>query len=611
MPVLECGIAFECTQHRASIAGLMPVHSRGDCAASGVVQVLKRNQNQSTFIAPRKTTDTSNVERLEDRRLMAVNYDIGINVNSASNAAFEKSIPIMKKLGVSTVRLWHGVDAWDHKEITTPLKRAVRLSNEGFDVLMVIANDDRKVPNAADVKSWFNWAMDQDELRKAVDRWEVGNEPDLPQYWNGSLKQYVQNFLKPASEALRAHGETVVSAGVSWNPKDIEEMIGYGMLNYTDYIGFHPYANGVSLQNKRIQELKDIVRGRKPLAATEWNVRGYEKGSKTDWAKAVEHAYTNIKDNFELNYYFVLFANNSMAGPGGILKSDGSINKPFYDAFATFIKQAGGTPVVDGTPPVVDETPPVDNGNTPSGTTAQLSLYNADTDRVISGISDIKTGDVINLADLPSRKLALLVKPSANAQSVKMTLNGQTQVQSHLPYAFFGDAQNGQDLLAGDLKPGAYTMTITPYSRDHAAGAAFATRTIRFTIIDSATPGNSDNDGRANIRSYSLINAVTNQVIKGYESIIDDVTIKLSSLGTRNVALRVNADEDTQSIRVSALGRTRVENAVPYAFFGDNRGNYAGFTPHTGKYNFTATAFTQNNGQGSRGDTASIDIRFI
>ena len=94
-------------------------------------------------------------------------------------------------------------------------------------------------------------------MRKAVDRWEIGNEVDSANYFKGTLKQYVSNFLKPASDELHVAGEKVVSAGVSWNPEDVKEMIGYGMLDMVDYVGFHPYARGVKLRGYLVWSFMD------------------------------------------------------------------------------------------------------------------------------------------------------------------------------------------------------------------------------------------------------------------------------------------------------------------------------------------------------------------
>jgi hypothetical protein len=302
-----------------------------------------RNQNRTSMKNETAIARSSAavIDTLEDRKLMAAaNGAIGINVNDASSSFMNTAVPVMKKMGVTSVRLWYTAD-FNSKYFGGTLQRAIDYSNKGFDVMVIVQPKDGKVYAPETVKSWFNWAAGNTSLKNAVDRWEVGNEPDHDQYWKGSLSSYVTQLLKPAYEALKSKGETVVSAGPSWDSRDVGEMINAGMLNYTDMVGYHPYAKGVSLVKQRISEINSVVRGRKPIVASEWNVRGFESGSKTDWANAVKQVYPSIKGGFAYNYYFALKTQNSMAGPAGILRSDGSANTPFYNAFATFSGQSG------------------------------------------------------------------------------------------------------------------------------------------------------------------------------------------------------------------------------------------------------------------------------
>jgi len=322
----------------------------------------------------------SRIEELENRQLYSATHaDIGINVNDASTTAFQKAVPVMKQMGITSVRLWVGV-TWTKHTFTGVMQRAIDYHNAGFDVMVVVNSNSTAVPNSNDVKGWFQWAMTNSSLKSAVDRWEIGNEVDQKSYFSGSLQQYMDSTLKPAYSVLHGAGEKVVSAGVSWNPEDIKTMIGYGLLNTTDYIGFHPYANGVSTQKQHIQQLEDIVDGRKPLVASEWNVRGYEN-NKSAWAQAVEDAYTQVRDGFAFNYYFCLFVQNTPAGPGAIMNADGSKNTLFWNAVATFQQQNGSTPVLD-------------QGNTASGSTGTISgvLWNDDDGDGVKDSGEAATG---------------------------------------------------------------------------------------------------------------------------------------------------------------------------------------------------------------------------
>lgn len=545
------------------------------------------------------TRTVATLEQLEDRKYQAADQAIGMNVNAQTAAEYAKSIPLLKQLGVTNVRLWYSITDWNKHKVDGVLARAIDYKNAGFDVMMTVHIEDKKVPNPADVKSWYAWAAGNDALAQAIDRWEIGNEVDSSHYWNGTLKQYVSNVLKPASDALHAAGEKVVSAGVSWNPEDVREMIGYGMLNMVDYVGFHPYAKGVSSMKSNIAKLQDIVGDRKPLLASEWNVRGFEN-DKSNWAEAVKDAYPIVHSGFDLDYYYCLFTANTMAGPGGLInRSTGAANASFYNAFLQasrgFVGGVGSTPPSTGG----------NTGNTPSAAVTKIALYDATTDRVISGYSDLKAGQVINLADLPTRNLAIVVIPDKKAESVKMTFNGETQLQNSLPYAVFGDS--GSDVFGRQLSAGNYSLSVTPYLKDNAQGTAFATRTLNFSFINKpAVPVK-----QLGVTDYSLINAKTGAVIKGYEHLTGTETIKLSGLTGISLALRANTEGDVDSVKLTANGKSHIENVEPYAVFGDYFGKFVTWKPTKGTYNISGIGYDLDNAKGQQGATSKLVIKFV
>lgn len=579
---------------------------------------MRSNMNEVTKAAAAHLP-VAQIEQLEDRKYQSGSKQIGINVNDSSTTAYNESLPVLKKLGVTSVRLWYGIDSWSDRKIEGGLQRAIDYSNQGYDVTMTIAIDDGKVPNPSDVKAWFAWAAGNDALRKAVDRWEIGNEVDTSAYFKGTLKQYVSNFLSPASQALHAEGEQVVSAGVSWNPEDVKEMIGYGMLDMVDAVGFHPYAKGVSQMKTNIASLQQIVAGRKPLVATEWNVRGFES-NKTQWADALQDAYPIVRSGFDIDYYFCLFAINSPAGPAGLMYAKtNTINTAFYNDFLQASQGVSSTPVVGGTPSTggsgSSSSGGTSTGNTPSQTDIKIALYNADTDTVISGYTDIKANQVIDLAKLPTRNLALVIVPtSSSAKSVKMKLNGKTVIQNSKPFAYFGDTYG--NLHGQHFSAGSFSMVVTPYTKAGATGTAFASRTLNFSVKDTTkvTPpstGTGDADHTAEVNSYSLINALTGQVIKGYSNITSNMTISLSSLPSTALALVANADEDAKSVKFNLNGYVHTETALPYAVLSDNNGKFNAWTPHVGKYVLSGTAYSGKNATGTKGSSLSVALNFV
>ena len=577
-----------------------------------------RSSNQNRQVAAAARHAVAELEQLESRKLQAANHEVGINVNDNSDGSTERALPALKALGVTSVRLWYSVRDWQSEKISGGLLRAIEYHDAGYDVTLTIAIGDKQVPSTGDVHDWFSWAANDKALKKAVDRWEIGNEVDSPNYFKGSLKQYVSNFLKPASDELHDAGEKVISAGFSWNPQDVKEIIGYGALDMVDYVGFHPYGKGVRLQKQRIEELQDIVGDRKPLVATEWNVRGYEN-DKPAWAASIDDSYRQVHAGFDLDYYYCLFTADTMAGPAGLIKKTGQVNAQFYNAFLKASQGLATNPTLPGT------TPPND-GNTPSSSgDIKIALYNAKTDRVISGYENLKADQVIDLASLPTRDVAIVIVPK-KAESVKMTLNGKTKIDSSGPYAYFGET--GGNFKGTNLSVGGYALKVTPYKKDNAKGTAYASRTLNFTVKDSAktptdpttpttpTTPNQPTDGpdpdkNAEVTSYTLVDSKTGKAIKGYEHITKSQTISLASLSTRSLALLANVDEDAQSLKLSVNGKNHVENNVPYSFFYDNHGKLGTWTAKRGMYDFSAVAYAGKNAKSGQGSTMALSIKFV
>jgi hypothetical protein len=408
--------------------------------------------NRKIHLTPSVSPISAHAEALEERKLMAAQFDLGMNINVGTSDVRDKGIPLMKQLGVQSVRVWFGPDFTSHTW-EGPLQRCVDYAAAGFDVMLIINPEDGKVPSATQVRSWFKWAMEQPSLKKAVDRWQIGNEIDQSYYWNGSFKQYVSNFLKPASEVLRSNGESVVSASVSWNPEDVRRLINEGILDYVDYVGYHPYSNSISQLRSRIDALKSIVNGRKPLVASEWSIRGYES-NKPRWAALVRDAFPIIRDNFDINYYFALLNTTlTPAGPGGIMNPDGSRQTGFFNALASGMQ--------DG-----------NNDNSSSGfpSIAKVSVYLESTGQKI--VDSLYNGLTIDLSQYDSDRLRFVAVAGSGVSSVQITLNGQSIIENNEPYQWANYSSAA----------GSYTLSATPWSQDDLTGKRGNVRTFRFTL---------------------------------------------------------------------------------------------------------------------------------
>jgi len=278
------------------------------------------------------------------------------------------------------------------------MKRAFELKQKGFKVILTVSIKDPRAPETTQsVTDMFQFLMDSRrnedgtgmKLKDAVDAWEVNQEVDIAGNWNpggvdraDNLRQYVNLELIPAAAALHAgddvkNWEKIISSSVSFRPDDLRAILteaqAQNALHHIDYAGYHPYGRYIPSEN--INELKTRVDGAvavakefgKPLAATEWNVRGYPTdGSRNEeWAQAIDYAYRNlIAPNFGIAVYYTLandFAGRggrTSARPAGLLKHDTTLvvtpqssidellawyrtplvkSEPFYTTFETLV----------------------------------------------------------------------------------------------------------------------------------------------------------------------------------------------------------------------------------------------------------------------------------
>lgn len=328
------------------------------------------------------------LDALEPRRLFTAAHPVAINF--VDEALFEEnfatSLAYAKSLGVTAVRLWAGFDTledrpnvWDPvypygsftlgeaggdprvNSMGQVMRRAFQLKDAGMSVMLIFNDRQGDAPESAEaVKGFFRHLMDSPEsvdgtrtLKDVVDYWEIGNEVDSATYWKASalnkttgIQRYVNEYLIPAAEELKnGANELVVSAGVSWNPADLETLLaavaGAGKLDLVDYAGYHPYGTydpTISSVNQIAERTAAaLVVGQtygKELVATEWNVRGFGNTGANDakWAVAMEEAYRDtILPNYHIAYYFQLINNWAARGgtvsarPGGLLKHDTTI----------------------------------------------------------------------------------------------------------------------------------------------------------------------------------------------------------------------------------------------------------------------------------------------
>ena len=96
-------------------------------------------------------------------------------------------------------------------------------------------------------------------------------------------------------------------------------------------------------------------------------------------------------------------------------------------------------------------------------------------------LGQIDQGDVINSSNLNLGALSLEVVPDdPRVDSIFMSLDGRTAVESYVPYALFGD--NSVDLNGGFISNGDHTLTLRGYSENGARGTLIDEEELNFTL---------------------------------------------------------------------------------------------------------------------------------
>jgi hypothetical protein len=242
-----------------------------------------------------------------------------------------KIIPILRDLGAKGVRLWGSISDWGSRTVTSTMKNAIAYHNAGFKVNLLLQNS-KVIPSYSQAKAYYAWALTVPNLKNAVDYWEIQNEPNLRQYWTGTLKQYVDNVLKAAWDTIHAAGEKVVGAGLTASRSSNQQLKDAGYLNYVDYANVHPYDSGASGQRQTITDIKAMFSG-KPLVITEW---GLQTSGTDSWAAKLDENHPFVAANTSAAYYFPLIQTNTPAGGEALLNTSLGKRQPFYDMYKSW-----------------------------------------------------------------------------------------------------------------------------------------------------------------------------------------------------------------------------------------------------------------------------------
>jgi len=295
--------------------------------ASAVTGSTTSSTSSTTTTTNTKTTKTSS-------GVLSSNFaGVSVNIGGLQPSNTAKYIAVLKTLHVKAVRLWFGMDSWNNRGGNWGMQEAHLFHSAGFKVLMNVGVAD--VPSYSQAAGFFNYIRNRPGALNDVDIWEIGNEPDRPPFWHGTPSQYVNNVLKAAWDVLHPAGAKILGAGPSWDPNFAQTLVDAGYLKYCDYAGMHPYGGSVAQVLDRATRAVAAYRG-KPVIFSEWNVRGAT--STSQWSSELNQIAPALSKIGAMAFYFGLQKCNSMAGPSGLINSDGSPNGPYYSMYKSWFE---------------------------------------------------------------------------------------------------------------------------------------------------------------------------------------------------------------------------------------------------------------------------------
>ncbi|HLU90656.1 MAG TPA: polysaccharide lyase [Cyclobacteriaceae bacterium] len=275
------------------------------------------------------------------------------------------------------------------------------------------------------------------------------------------------------------------------------------------------------------------------------------------------------------------------------------------------------------TQPEAENKVPATETETSESGTAGLVFINAHTDKDINPLLD---GGTLSLVEQGTYKISVRAQVSANdVGSVKFELSGAksyTYIDNAAPFALFGDDSKGNYYYGPGLAEGKYSLKVTTYTGRKGSGSVIGTQTVNFTINNASStqlspepvqkpespvkqdkkeslPAVDPVDSGSGITGLTFVNA---QVDKDITSLTSGATISLSAQGTHKISVRADVD-GAGSVKFELSGAktyTYIDNAAPYALFGDDsKGNYyygPGLT--AGNYSLRITTYTGTKASG-------------
>ncbi|WP_108658708.1 family 16 glycosylhydrolase [Acuticoccus kandeliae] len=262
---------------------------------------------------------------------------------------------------------------------------------------------------------------------------------------------------------------------------------------------------------------------------------------------------------------------------------------------------------------------PYDVTQDPEAEPFKLTLYNADTDTVIGEITE---GAVIEVENIDTTKLSVLAAPSNEVtrwetNSITLDIDGplvHNQIEDFRPYGLFGDRYS--NLWGRLFTEGEYTLDLAAYSERQGQGDVLDEQSVSFTLVEAGTVSpepEPEPEPIPDVLRVVLYDSETNTPVAMLE---DGASVDASLFDEHKLSILVTVldgdlSKSVDSIKFALDGptaHTQIENAAPWAIFGDRGSLVHGREFGVGDYSLDVSLYPKNDAKGGVSYTESISF---
>ena len=201
-----------------------------------------------------------------------------------------------------------------------------------------------------------------------------------------------------------------------------------------------------------------------------------------------------------------------------------------------------------------------------------LSLVDAENDVIVDDFTNLPSQILINTAELGLSSLSFVVNSNLDTISrVRFNSDVGSRNEGVAPYAWCGDTAG--DFTGKEFAAGTYNLTVEIFTGKGADTELLASRNYEITItdeiIDDVEEVVEEDPIEEELFTISLIDALSKNVISGFEAISDTITINLANLSSQSFGFKANLNSenpDSEMVKMFKYTSTVVKDPEDASF---------------------------------------------